>query len=52
VLVNGVPGGLATLDGKPYSVGAFTVRGGKIVAIDFLADPERLRLLDLTVLDD
>ncbi|HTT89110.1 MAG TPA: sigma factor-like helix-turn-helix DNA-binding protein [Acidimicrobiales bacterium] len=52
VLVNGVPGGLTTLDGKPYSVGAFTVRGGKIVAIDFLADPERLRLLDLTLLDD
>jgi hypothetical protein len=28
------------------------VRGGQIVAIDFLADPERLRRLDLTILDD
>ena len=28
----------------------FTVTGGKIVAIDVLADPERLRALDLTVL--
>jgi len=30
----------------------FTVRGGKIVEIDILADPERLRRLDLAVLDD
>ena len=30
---------------------AFTVRGGRIVEIDFLADPERLRELDLTILD-
>jgi hypothetical protein len=29
----------------------FTVADGKIVAIDALADPERLRDLDLTVLD-
>ena len=36
---------------RPFSVVAFTVRGGRIVAIDILADPERLRALDLTVLD-
>jgi hypothetical protein len=30
----------------------FTVRGGKIVAIDTLADPARLQQLDLAVLDD
>jgi hypothetical protein len=31
----------------------FTVRGGKIVEIDILADPARLRQLDLlAVLDD
>jgi RNA polymerase sigma-70 factor, ECF subfamily len=30
----------------------FTVRRGKIVEIDILADPARLRQLDLTVLDD
>jgi RNA polymerase sigma-70 factor (ECF subfamily) len=51
-LVNGVPGAVSTLDGEPFSVGAFTVRGGRIVAMDILADPERLRRLDLTVLDD
>ena len=30
----------------------FTVTGGRIVAIDALSDPARLRELDLTVLDD
>ena len=51
VLVNGAAGLLATRDGQPFSIGAFTVRGGKIVEIDILADPERLRRLDLTILD-
>jgi hypothetical protein len=50
-LVNGAVGAVATLDGEPFAVGAFTVRGGKIVEIDILADPERLRRLDLTVLE-
>jgi RNA polymerase sigma factor (sigma-70 family) len=50
-LVNGAVGAVATLDGEPFSVGAFTVSGGKIVEIDILADPERLRRLDLTILD-
>jgi RNA polymerase sigma factor (sigma-70 family) len=50
-LINGVAGAVSLRDGKPISVGAFTVRGGKIVAIDFLADPERLSQLDLTILD-
>jgi RNA polymerase sigma-70 factor (ECF subfamily) len=31
---------------------AFTVAGGKIVAIDVLADPDRMHQLDLAVLDD
>ena len=51
-LVNGVPGGVALRDGELFSVAAFTVRGGRIVEMDFLADPARLRELDLTVLDD
>jgi RNA polymerase sigma factor (sigma-70 family) len=50
-LINGVPGAVTTRGGRPFSVGAFTVRGGKIVAIDILADPARLRQLDLTVLE-
>jgi RNA polymerase sigma factor (sigma-70 family) len=52
VLVNGAAGLVCMLDGKPFSVMAFTVRGGKIAEIDILADPERLCQLDLTVLDD
>jgi RNA polymerase sigma-70 factor, ECF subfamily len=51
VLVNGIPGVVAIRDGTPFSVGAFTVENGKIVEIDFLADPERVARLDLTVLD-
>jgi RNA polymerase sigma factor (sigma-70 family) len=47
VLVNGAVGAVATLHGEPYSLAAITVRGGKIVELDFLADPERLRRLDL-----
>jgi RNA polymerase sigma factor (sigma-70 family) len=50
-LVNGVAGGVALRNGRPFSVAAFTVRAGKIVEMDFLADPARLRELDLTVLD-
>jgi RNA polymerase sigma-70 factor, ECF subfamily len=51
-LINGVAGGVAFRDGQPFSIGAVTVRNGKIVELDFLTDPERLGLLDLTVLDD
>jgi RNA polymerase sigma factor (sigma-70 family) len=51
-LVNGTPGAVSTRGGEPFSVGAFTVRGGKIVEIDILADPARLRQLDLTFLDN
>jgi RNA polymerase sigma-70 factor (ECF subfamily) len=50
-LVNGVPGMVTLRDGEPFSVGAFTVRGRRIVAIDILADPERLRRIDLAALD-
>jgi RNA polymerase sigma-70 factor, ECF subfamily len=51
-LVNGAPGIVSIRDGKPFSVGAFTVENGKIVEIDFLADPERIAQLDLTLLSD
>ncbi len=51
-LINGAAGVVTTRDGRPFSVGAFTVRGGRIVEMDWLADPARLRELDLTILDD
>jgi RNA polymerase sigma factor (sigma-70 family) len=51
-LINGVAGAVAFRDGQPFSIGAVTVRNGKIVELDFLGDPERLRQLDLTIFDD
>jgi RNA polymerase sigma factor (sigma-70 family) len=49
-LVNGTAGVVVTPHGRPLSVMAFTVRRRRIVEIDALADPERLRRLDLTIL--
>jgi RNA polymerase sigma factor (sigma-70 family) len=51
-LVNGAAGVVTTRDGEPFSVGAFTVRRGRIVEMDWLADAARLRDLDLTIFDD
>ncbi len=49
-LVNGTPGVVTLLNGELFSIGGVTVRGGRIVEIDFLADPQRLALFDLSVL--
>jgi RNA polymerase sigma-70 factor (ECF subfamily) len=49
-LVNGVPGAVSIRDGEPFSVGGFTVRDGRIVEMHILADPERLRRIDLSKL--
>jgi hypothetical protein len=51
-LVNGAAGLVTTREGELFSVGGFTIRGRKIVAMHILADPERLRQLDLTIPDD
>jgi RNA polymerase sigma-70 factor (ECF subfamily) len=51
-LINGAAGIVSLRDGRPFSLGAFTVRARKIVEIDFLTDPERLAGLDLSVLGD
>jgi RNA polymerase sigma-70 factor, ECF subfamily len=51
-LVNGAVGAVSMRDGKPFSIGAITVWDGKIVEMDFFADPERLARVDLTILDD
>ena len=50
VLVNGQPGLLTAPDGRPFSLMAFTVRAGRIVEINVLADPERLDRLGLATL--
>ncbi len=50
-LINGVAGLVSFRRGQLFSIGAVTVRSGRIIEMDILADPERLRELDLTVLD-
>jgi RNA polymerase sigma-70 factor (ECF subfamily) len=48
-LVNGAAGMIAERNGKPFSVGAFTISNGKIVELDILVDPDRIARLDLEV---
>jgi RNA polymerase sigma factor (sigma-70 family) len=50
-LINGAAGVVVTPRGQPFSVMGFTVTNGRIVEIDAVGDPARLRELDLTVLD-
>ncbi len=45
VLVNGAAGVLVEEDGRPVSVIGFTVVAGRVVAMDILADPQRLEIL-------
>jgi RNA polymerase sigma-70 factor (ECF subfamily) len=52
VTVNGAAGAVSFRNGRIFSLGAITVRGGKVVEMDFLIDPERLAELDLSILDD
>jgi RNA polymerase sigma factor (sigma-70 family) len=51
-LVNGAVGVVVAPLGRLLLVVAFKVRGEKILEIEVIADPERLRQLDLAVLDD
>jgi len=51
-LVNGAAGVVVAPRGRPLAVAGFTVAHGRIVEIDVLADPARLRELDLVVLGD
>jgi RNA polymerase sigma factor (sigma-70 family) len=44
-LVNGAAGVVVAMRGRPVTVMAFTVSDGKIVAIDSLADPDRVPLI-------
>jgi RNA polymerase sigma-70 factor (ECF subfamily) len=50
-LINGAAGVVVAAHGKAMFVMAFTVTGGAIAAIDVLADPDRLREIDVSVLD-
>jgi RNA polymerase sigma-70 factor, ECF subfamily len=50
-LINGAAGVVVAARGRPMFVMAFTVTGGRIVAIDVLADPDRLARIDLPSLN-
>jgi RNA polymerase sigma-70 factor (ECF subfamily) len=49
-LINGAAGVVVATNGRTMFIMAFTVTGGRIVAIDVIADPDRLATLDLTAL--
>jgi hypothetical protein len=51
-LVNGAVGAVRAPGGRPRVVFGFTITRGKIVEIDLVADRERLRQLDLAILND
>jgi len=48
-MVNGAVGAAWAPGGQPRVVFDFTITGGKIVAIDMLADPDRLGQIDLVL---
>ena len=48
-LVNGAAGVVVTLGEQPMTVMGFTVAGGRIVEIDAIADPERVRRIAAAV---
>jgi RNA polymerase sigma factor (sigma-70 family) len=49
-LVNGAAGVVVTVGGRPFAVLGFTVAEGKIVEVDAIADPERVRRIAAAVL--
>jgi RNA polymerase sigma factor (sigma-70 family) len=49
-LVNGAAGVVVTVGGRPFVVMGFTVVGGRILAIDAIADPERVGRVAAAVL--
>jgi RNA polymerase sigma-70 factor (ECF subfamily) len=51
-LVNGAAGVVVTIYDRPFAVIGFTVAEGKIVAIDAIADPERVRRVAAAVLPE
>jgi len=51
-LVNGAAGVVVTFAGQPVSVMGFTVAEGKVLEIDAIADPERVRRIAAAVLSD
>ncbi|MBV9279737.1 MAG: sigma-70 family RNA polymerase sigma factor [Chloroflexi bacterium] len=51
-LVNGAPGVVVTIYGRPFAVMGFTLTEGKIVQIDAIADPDRVPRIAAAVLSE
>jgi RNA polymerase sigma-70 factor (ECF subfamily) len=51
-LVNGAAGVVVTVGGRPFAVLGFTVAEGRILEIDAIADPDRVRRVAAAVLGD
>jgi hypothetical protein len=51
-LIDGAAGAVWAQGGRPRVVFGFTIAGGKIVGIDMLAEPARLRRLDVALLEN
>jgi hypothetical protein len=51
VLVNGAAGVVVTVRGEPFAVMGFTVADHKVVEIDVIADPDRVRRIAAAVLE-
>ena len=49
-LVNGAAGAVVVVDGRPFAIMGFTVAHARIVEIDTITDPERVRTLAAAVL--
>ncbi|HEX6796727.1 MAG TPA: sigma-70 family RNA polymerase sigma factor [Ktedonobacterales bacterium] len=51
-VINGAAGAVWAPGGQPRVVFAFTIANGTITAIELIADPERLRQLDVAIVGD
>ncbi|MFF5217980.1 RNA polymerase sigma factor SigJ [Micromonospora sp. NPDC000442] len=51
-VINGAAGVVVMASGRPLSVMAFSIRGGRIAEIDVIADPARLDRFDLSAFAD
>ncbi|HXI95258.1 MAG TPA: sigma factor-like helix-turn-helix DNA-binding protein, partial [Candidatus Acidoferrum sp.] len=51
VLVNGAAGAVIVISGRPFAVMGFIVAEGRIVEMDVIADPQRVRGIAAPVLD-
>jgi RNA polymerase sigma factor (sigma-70 family) len=52
VIVNGAPGVVVTVQGRPSAILVFTVSDRRIIGIEAFGDPERVRRLATAVLSD